>query len=122
MAKPATVDEYINAAPEAAREKLQEIRLILKEVAPHATESIKWGYPVFEQKRILFSFSAFKTHLNFMPTQPSMEPFKEELASYTTGKDTIQFPYSKPLPLELIKKIAAYRLRDVLENGARWMY
>jgi uncharacterized protein YdhG (YjbR/CyaY superfamily) len=77
---------------------------------------------VLEEKRILFSYSAFKSHLNFMPTQSALEPFKEELAGYTTGKDTVQFPYNRPLPKELIFKIAAYRVRDVRENDALWMY
>lgn len=122
MAKPTTIDEYINAGPEAAREKLHEIYSILKEVAPNAKEEIKWGYPVFTEKRILFSFSAFKSHLNFMPTKPSLEPFKEELTEYKTGQDTIQFPYNKPLPSELIRKIAKFRYQDVMENDARWMY
>jgi len=120
-AKPTTIDEYINAAPEQAREKLHEIRAILKEVASGAKEAIKWGSPVFEEKRILFAFSAFKSHLNFMPTHSTLEHFKKELAEYTTGKDTIQFPYDKPLPKELIKQIAEYRARDVRENDARWM-
>lgn len=120
--KPTTVDEYIDAAPKQAQEKLREIRAILKEVAPNATQTLKWGSPVFEEKRILFAYAAFKSHLNFMPTHPAMEPFKEELAAYTTGKDTIQFPYDKPLPKALIHKIAAYRARDVRENDARWMY
>ena len=119
--KATTVTEYINAAPKEAREKLEEIRAILKKVAPNATETLKWGTPVFEEKRILFAYAAFKSHLNFMPTRSSMIPFKEELAAYTTGKDTIQFPYEKPLPKMLIPKIAAYRARDVRENDARWM-
>jgi len=119
--KPTTVDEYINAAPEEAKEKLREIRTILKKVAPNATETLKWGSPVFEEKRILFAYTAFKSHLNFMPTHSSMIPFKDELAEYTTGKDTIQFPYNKPLPKALIRKIAAFRARDVRENDARWM-
>jgi len=119
--KPTTVDEYINAAPEEAKEKLREIRAILKKVAPNATETLKWGSPVFEEKRILFAYTAFKSHLNFMPTHSSMIPFKDELAEYTTGKDTIQFPYNKPLPKALIRKIAAFRARDVRENDARWM-
>ena len=50
-----------------------------------------------------------------------MIPFKEELAKYITGKDTIQFPYKKPLPKTLIRKIATFRARDVRENDARWM-
>src|SRR5688572_32677243 len=106
--KPATVDEYIKAAPKEAQEKLREIRQILKKVAPNATEALKWGSPVFEEKRILFAYAAFKSHMNFMPTPSSLEPFKEELANYKTGKGTIQFPYDKPLPKTLIQKIAAH--------------
>lgn len=120
--KPTTVDEYINAAPREAQEKLRELRAILKEVAPDATETLKWGSPVFEEKRILFAYTAYKSHLNFMPTGPALEPFKEELAEFKTGKDTIQFPYDKPLPEALIRKIALYRAVDVRENDALWMY
>jgi uncharacterized protein YdhG (YjbR/CyaY superfamily) len=120
--KPATVDEYIAAAPEQARPMLREIRALLKRVAPNAMETLKWGQPVFEERRILFSYSAYKSHLNFMPTGPALEPFKKELAAYNMGKDTIQFPYDKPLPKALIRKIAAYRAKQVKENDARWMY
>jgi uncharacterized protein YdhG (YjbR/CyaY superfamily) len=121
-AKPATVDEYIEAASEDAQTKLRQIRAILRQVAPHATEALKWGTPVFEERRILFAYSAFKSHLNFMPTRPSMKPFEDELAEYKTGKDTVQFPYDRPLPVELIEKIARHRLDDVRENDAKWMY
>ena len=119
--KPTTVAEYIDAAPIVAQHKLREIHSILKSVAPDASEKLKWGSPVFEEKRILFSFSAFKSHLNFMPTHSSLEPFKQELEEYKTGNDTIQFPYNKPLPVNLIRKIAAFRLKEVRENGALWM-
>jgi uncharacterized protein YdhG (YjbR/CyaY superfamily) len=120
--KPTTVTEYINAAPKEAQQKLKEIRAILKKVAPGATETLKWGSPVFEEKRILFAYTAFKSHLNFMPTLSSLTPFKEELAEYKTGKDTVQFPYNKPLPKTLIQKIATHRAKEVRENDARWMY
>ncbi|MBC7873968.1 MAG: DUF1801 domain-containing protein [Ferruginibacter sp.] len=121
IAKPTTVTEYINAAPPEAQKRLRGIRAILKKVAPKATEALKWGSPVFEEKRILFAYTAHKSHLNFMPTHSSLKPFQKELGAYTTGKDTIQFPYDKPLPKELIRKIAAYRAKDVRENDARWM-
>jgi uncharacterized protein YdhG (YjbR/CyaY superfamily) len=119
--KPTTVTEYINTAPKEAQKMLKEIRSILKAVAPKAKEGLKWGSPVLEEKRILFAYTAFKSHLNFMPTHSSLEPFKKELAGYKTGKDTIQFPYDKPLPKALIKKIATYRAKDVRENDALWM-
>jgi uncharacterized protein YdhG (YjbR/CyaY superfamily) len=66
--KPTTVDEYIESAPKEAQEKLRELRAILKEIAADATETLKWGQPVFEEERILFSYAAYKSHLNFMPT------------------------------------------------------
>lgn len=121
IVKPTTIEEYIRSAPIAAQGKLNEICSILKEAAPDAREGIKWGNPVFEEKRILFSFSAFKTHLNFMPTPSVMQQFEGELASYKTGKGSIQFPYDEPLPKELILKIALYRVRELKENDARWM-
>ena len=120
--KPANVDDYISAAPEIALKKLQEIRSILKKVAPNATELLKWGHPVFMENRILFSYSAHKSHINFMPTGPALKPFLKELSEYNTGKDTIQISYNQSLPTKLIQKIAEYRLKDVRENDAKWMY
>lgn len=120
--KPTSVEEYIKTAPDYAQEKLNEIRSILKSVAPKASEDLKWGQPVFIEKRILFSYTAYKNHLTFMPTGPSLKPFRNELSSFKTGKDTVQFAYDKPLPKDLIERIARYRHRDVLENDAKWMY
>jgi uncharacterized protein YdhG (YjbR/CyaY superfamily) len=120
--KPTTVDEYIDAAPKEAQEKLRELRAILKVVAPDAEEKLKWGAPVFEGDRILFAYKAFKSHLNFIPTGPALEPFKKELKEYKTSKDSFQIPYNKPLPKDLISRIAEYRVNDVRENDARWMY
>lgn len=120
--KPKNVDEYIQASPDYAHKTLEEIRALLKSVAPDASEELKWGQPVFIERRILFSFAAYKKHITFMPTGPVLEKFRSELASFKTGKDTIQFPYDRPLPIELIKRIAAFRRRDVLENDAKWRY
>lgn len=119
--KPTTVTEYIAAAPREAQQKLREIRAILRQVAPDATETLKWGSPVFEERRILYAFAAFKSHLNFVPTPSAMKPFRKELAKYTTGKGSIQFPYDKPLPKTLIRKIAAFRLKELNERDAKWM-
>jgi uncharacterized protein YdhG (YjbR/CyaY superfamily) len=119
--KAATVSDYIKAAPKEAQKHLKELRSILKGIAPKASEAIKWGSPVLEGKRILFAYNAHTSHLNFMPTRSSLTPFKKELEAYKTGKDTIQFPYDKPLPAALIKKIATHRYIDVEEHGALWM-
>jgi len=120
-ARPTTIAEYIRAAPKEAQKALREMRAILKGAAPKATEGLKWGSPVFEEKRILFAFSAFKSHVSFMPTPSAMKPFKKELAKYKTGKGSIQFPYDKPLPKALIRRIAARRVKELREKDTRWM-
>ncbi len=107
--------------PEAAHKNLREIYAILKKVAPGAREGVKWRTPVFEENRILFAFAAFKSHLNFMPTPSAMKPFKKELAKYTTGKGSIQFPHDQRLPKSLIRKIAAFRVKELREKDVRWM-
>jgi uncharacterized protein YdhG (YjbR/CyaY superfamily) len=119
--RPTTIAEYITSAPKEAQKNLREMYAILKKVASGATEGMKWGSPVFEEKRILFAFAAFKSHFNFMPTPSAMKPFKKELAKYKTGKGSIQFPYDNRLPKALIRKIAALRIKELRERDVRWM-
>lgn len=120
--KPTSVSEYIARLDVPAKSKIQELRALLKEVAPHAEESLKWGKPVFESDTILFAYSAHRSFLSFVPTGPSLSPFLEMLSGYVIKKDSVQFPYNQNLPLELIKKIAAYRVWDVDKNNAKWKY
>jgi len=56
-----------------------------------------------------------------MPTPSAMRPFKKELVKYAAGKGSIQFPYDKPLPKMLIRKIAALRVKELREKDVRWM-
>lgn len=121
MSKPGTVGEYIDQAPEETREKLREMRACLREVAPDAEESLKWGTPAFSLDRILFTYGGFKHHIGFYPTPAAIEEFAEELEEYETGKGSIQFPLDKPLPVDLIHAIAAFRVNDLEENDAKWM-
>lgn len=117
----ATIADYIAAAPNPAQKNLRELYVILKKAAPKAREAIKWSTPVFEDTRILFAFAAFESHVNFMPTPSVIESFRKELADYTTGKGSIQFPHDEPLPKALIAKMARQRLKELRENDARWM-
>lgn len=119
--KPKTVDDYIDLAPEACREKLIKLRTILKETFPNATEDLKWSKPVFEEKRILFSYWGTKNHVSFFPTQASLLPFTAELSAYNILKDSFQIKLNQELPIELIKRMALHRYKDVIENGALWM-
>lgn len=119
--KPTTIAEYIAAAPPAARKNLEDLHACLSAAAPEAEQAIKWGAPAFTRKRILFTFAAYRNHINFYPTPSVVKAFKDRLDGIETTASGISFPHEKPLPLPLIAEIAAYRLRDCLENDARWM-
>jgi uncharacterized protein YdhG (YjbR/CyaY superfamily) len=118
--RPTTIIQYINAAPKQAQKKLREMRACIRASAPGAEESLKWGMPSFSYKRILVTFAAFKHHVGLYPTPPAVKAFAEDLTGYVTGKGSIQFPLEKPLPLALIRKIVAFRVRESIEKDGKW--
>ena len=118
--RPRTIDQYINAAPEAAQEKLLQMLECIRAAAPGAHEGLKWGIPAFSYKRILVAFAAYKHHIGFYPTPSAIKAFEKSLSKFTTAKASIQFPLDKPLPLSLIGKITQFRVKESREEDVRW--
>jgi uncharacterized protein YdhG (YjbR/CyaY superfamily) len=78
------------------------------------------GMPAFSYKRILVTFAAFKNHIGFYPTPSAVSAFAKDLEKFVTAKGSIQFPLQKPLPLPLIRKITALRVRESVEQDKKW--
>jgi len=114
--RPSTIAEYIEAAPSAGQPHLRRLYAILKSVAPEAEEAIKWGTPFFVEPRFLFAFSAHKAHCDFAPSPSALEAFRQDLKGHKTTKNYLQIPYDQPVPEDLVRKIAEYRLREVSER------
>jgi len=119
-ARPKGITEYIEAAPKEAQKKLREMLACIRKSAPQAKESLKWGMPAFSYRRILVTFAAHKTHIGFYPTPSAVSAFAKELSKFVTAKGSIQFPLEKPLPLPLIRKITAFRVRESIEKDEKW--
>ena len=119
-ARPENITEYIKAAPKEAQKKLREMRACIRASAPGAKESLKWGMPAFSHRRILVTFAAFKHHIGFYPTPSAVKAFAKDLSKFATAKGSIQFPLEKPLPLPLIRKITAFRVRESVEEDRKW--
>ena len=112
-----SVDDYIGSFPKEIQEKLQILRKAIKEELPAGyEEKISYGLPTFYLKKNLVHFGAFKKHIGFFPTPDGIVAFAEDLKKYQTSKGTIHFPLNEPLPLELVKEIVRFRVREVLEN------
>jgi uncharacterized protein YdhG (YjbR/CyaY superfamily) len=114
--RPTTIAEYIRAAPREGQPHLRRLHALLKSVAPEAQEAIKWGSPFFVEPRFLFAFSAHKAHVSFAPMADGLEAFRKELKGHKTTTNFLQIPYDEPLPEDLIRRIAEYRVRVVSER------
>ena len=109
------VDEYINDFPVEVQERLTTIRNIILESAPQATERICMAMPTYDLNgKWLVHFAGFKKHIGFYPQPEGITAFKEKLTNYKTSKGAVQFPLSKPLPIDLIREIVMFRVEKQL--------
>ncbi len=114
---PKNVDDYISTFPSEVQEVLNKFRATVKKAAPEAEEVISYQMPAYKFHGILVYFAVHKNHIGFYPTGSGVEIFKDELKDYKTSKGTVQFSYSKKLPLKLIADIVKFRAIENLEKA-----
>lgn len=115
---PRDIDEYIAGFPVAVQEILEKIRKTIRKAAPGVEEKISYQIPTFTLRgRYLVYFAAYKKHIGLYPAPRGNEEFKEELSGYEGGKGTVRFPFDKPIPFDLIRRIVKFRVKEVSESA-----
>jgi uncharacterized protein YdhG (YjbR/CyaY superfamily) len=119
IAKPVTsIDEYFAGFPKEIQKILGQIRSTIEKAAPGAEEKISYAIPTFAlNRKNLVHFAAFKNHIGFYPAPTGTDAFKKELSVYKAGKGSVQFPLRQPMPLDLITKIVAFRVKETLQKA-----
>ncbi len=118
QARFASIDEYIATFPKETQNIMQELRAAIKAAAPEAEEKIAYQMPTFALNGNLVLFAAWKNHIGFYGTSDAIqETLKDELSMYANEKGSLKFPFNKPLPVELIKKIVKLRVAENLKNA-----
>ncbi len=117
--KPEIIDDYISEFPDTVQEILNLMRQTIREAAPEAEETIRYGIPTFTLNGNLVHFAAFKKHIGFYPDPSGIEAFESELSPYKRAKGSVQFPLDKPLPIELISRIVKFRVKENIEKGRK---
>jgi uncharacterized protein YdhG (YjbR/CyaY superfamily) len=107
-----SVEQYLADIESPVREKLEQLRDAIKQAAPKATEVISYNMPAYKMNRVLVYFAPAKAHLGFYPTPGALRKFSDALAAYETSKGAIRFPWEKPIPLALVKKIVRFRVKE----------
>lgn len=115
---PKDIDEYIAGFPRDVQELLERVRMTIIKAAPGAEETISYKIPTFNLKgRYLIYFAAYKKHIGLYPAPRGVEEFKEELSGYEGGKGTVRFPFDKPMPFDLIRRIVKFMVKEVLASA-----
>jgi uncharacterized protein YdhG (YjbR/CyaY superfamily) len=107
-----SIDEYIDTFPKNVQIILEELRQAIRDVAPEAQEAISYQLPAFKLNGILVWFATHKNHIGFYPRASAIEAFKDKLPRYEVSKGTVKFSLNEPLPLDLIKEMVRFRVKE----------
>jgi uncharacterized protein YdhG (YjbR/CyaY superfamily) len=113
------MNDYIAGFPRPVQGVLKRVRSTIRKALPGAEEAISYQIPTFKMHgRYVLYFAGWKQHYSLYPANDRLvSAFKEDLAPYeVSGKGTIRFPLSEPVPVKLIESIARFRAKEVVER------
>ncbi len=115
-----TVDDFLATLPNDFRLALEKLRKTIKAAAPNAEETISYRIPFYKQNGMLVGFSAAKEHCTFhIISADILRDSAKALASFGTGKGSIQFTPRKPLPAALVTKIVKARMSENAQRAKK---
>lgn len=112
------VDQYIAQFGIETRERLTWLRSVVQATFPKTIEDISYGMPTYRpapNARGIVHFAAAKDHIGlyaiFDPKNDST--MHSKMNPYRTGRGTLQFKNSEPLPRRTIRQILAHHSSKV---------
>ena len=110
------VDAYIAGFPKSTQALLRKIRAAIRKAAPEAEEAIGYQMPAYKFHGPLVYFAGYDHHIGFYPGAAGIANFGKEISAYKSAKGSVQFPLDQPMPLDLVSRIVAFRVK---ENGLK---
>ncbi len=115
---PATIDDYIDTFPADVQAILQEVRGRIRNALPTADETISYGIPTFTLGgRYIVYFAGWKHHIAVYPVPTGDATFEREIEPYRASKGTLKFPFAKPIPYDLIERVAALLVEERMRGN-----
>lgn len=113
-----TIDDYIAEFPAEVAAVLAQVRRTIAAEAPDAVETMSYAIPTFDLNGgHLVHFAGYAKHVGFYPGAEAVVEFATEFARYKHSTGSVQFPLGEPMPLELIRRVVAYRVAVVNAGG-----
>ncbi len=109
--RPTSVDEYVDALPEASRTAMEGVRRSIRAVVPGVVETISYAMPTFTlDGRPLVHVAAWKKHIGLYPLPPLEGTLAEDVAPYRAATDTMRLPLNREIPYDLVERVVAVLL------------
>ena len=101
-----SVEDYLDTLEPEVRRVLEEVRAAIHEAVPDGEDTITYNMPtVTIGGRKIVHYAGWKKHVSLYPT-PAGDDLASELAPYVSGQGTLKFPVDRPVPLDLIARVA----------------
>jgi uncharacterized protein YdhG (YjbR/CyaY superfamily) len=110
------VRAYLASLPADARKAMKTLRVDIRSAAPGAEESFGYGMPAFRfEGRPLVWYAAWKEHTSLYPISAGMmRAHAAAMKGYeTSGRGTIRFPLTEPVPSTLVRQIVRTRIAEL---------
>lgn len=116
-----SIDDYLAAQPDAARPVLDAVRAAIRSALPEAQEVISYQIPAYRVAgRVALFFAGWKKHYSLYPVSDALlTAFDDELKPYEVEKGTIRFPFSQPVPADLIGRIAVFKGEEAVARAGK---
>ena len=107
------VDTYLDSLEPERRAALEELRSLVLEEVPAATETMKYRMPTYESEDgVLCAFASQKHYMSLYMDTGLVEKHRAELAGLDVGKSCIRFRKLEKLPLGMVRTI----LRETVDT------
>ena len=106
-----TVDAYVAVLPDGVQEIFAALRETILKLAPAAEEVIRYDMPAWRlNSTTVIHAAAWKSHIGLYPVYRGDADFEFAIGPFRDKKDTVKFPYKRPMPFELVERIVRVRL------------
>jgi len=104
-----TVGEYIASFPAEVQVLLEDVRATIRAAVPGSGETIRYQMPcVVLGDRYLVHYAGWSNHIGLYPVPVADADLEAEIAPLRSDKDTVKLMYDRPLPHDLLSRIAQF--------------
>ena len=111
MANATSIEEYVASFPEDEAERLRQLREVIVAEVTRALgappeERVRYGIAaVMLDERGALHYAGWKHHIGLYPVHLLSEALEAEVAPLRVAKDSVKLLHSRPLPLDLVRRI-----------------